>query len=213
MSDGSVPELGIIWDEAKGHIEQDNYEKAIEIYRYILLRYSDNDIAVEYANAYLGDAFLTIGQLELAESHIKKAISQNPDNPGYHYILGFTYSKKCEWKESIREFEVAVAKEPINGEYLRGLGWAVSGSGDRMKGLAYLHKAVELAPTNLNILTDLAVAYLSLRNIDKAKEYSEKAVLIDPTNAMAKQLKVDIGHFQEKLKGLDEIIRSRGLNS
>ena len=60
FTDGnSVSELNTIWDEAKGHIEQGNYEKAIEIYRYILVRYSDNDIAAEYTNAYLGDAFLS----------------------------------------------------------------------------------------------------------------------------------------------------------
>ncbi len=176
MSNDSVAELSTIWNEAKGHIEQGNYEKAIEIYRYILLRYSDNDIAVEYASAYLGDIFLRLRQLDLSENHIKKAISYNPEKPSYHYILGFTYSIKCKWTEAIREFEVTVDREPDNGEYLRGLGWAFYSSGNKMKGLAYLHKAIDLSPTNVNILTDLAVAYLSLGNIDKAKKYGEKAV-------------------------------------
>ncbi len=200
MDNDSVSELSTIWDEAKGHIEQGNYEKAIEIYGYILVRYSDNDIAAEYANAYLGDAFLTLGQLDLAENHIKKAISYNPEKPGYRYILGFTYSKKCEWEEAIREFEVAVDKEPDNGEYLRGLGWAINSSGDRMKGLAYLHKAIDLSPTNVNILTDLAVAYLSLGNINKAKEYAEKAVQIDPGSAIARELMDKLNRFQKKHK-------------
>ncbi len=31
MDNNSVSELNTIWDEAKGHIEQGNYEKAIEI--------------------------------------------------------------------------------------------------------------------------------------------------------------------------------------
>ena len=200
MSNDSVSELSTIWDEAKSRIEQGNYEKAIEIYRYILVRYSDNDIAVEYANAYLGDAFLTLRQLDSAENHIKKAISYNPKKPSYHYILGFTYSKKCEWEEAIREFEVAVDKEPNNGEYLRGLGWAVYSSGDRMKGLAYLHKAIDLSPTNVNILTDLAVAYLSLGNIDEAKDYGEKAVQIDPRSAIARELMDNIDRFRKKYK-------------
>ena len=200
MSNDGVSELSTIWDEAKGHIEQGNYEKAIEIYRYILVRYSDNDIAVEYANAYLGDAFLTLRQLDLAENHIKKAISCNPEKPGYRYILGFTYSIKCKWAEAIREFEVAVDKEPDNGEHLRGLGWAVNSSGDRMKGLAYLHKAIDLSPTNVNILTDLAVAYLSLGNINKAKEYVEKAIQIDPGSAIARDSMDKLNRFQKKHK-------------
>ncbi len=200
MSNDSVPELSTIWDEAKGYIEQGNYEKAIEIYKYILVRYGDNDIAAEHANAYLGDAFLTLRQLDLAENHIKKAISYNPEKPGYRYILGFIYSVKCKWGKAIREFEVAVDKEPNNGEYLRGLGWAVSSSGDRMKGLVYLHKANDLLPTNVNILTDLAVAYMSLGNIDEAKEYVEKALQIDPGSTIARELVDNLDRFQKEYK-------------
>ncbi len=168
--------------------------------RYILVRYSDSDIAVEYANAYLGDAFLTLRQLDLAENHIKKAISYNPEKPGYRYILGFTYSVKGKWAEAIGEFEVAVDKEPDNSEYLRGLGWAINSSGDRMNGLAYLHKALDLSPINVNILTDLAVAYLSLGNIDEAKEYVERAVQMDPGSTIIRELMDNLDRFQKEYR-------------
>jgi len=57
-------ELHTIWDEARNHIESGNYGKAVEIYRYILVRYADNGVAAEHANAYLGDIFLTLRQLD-----------------------------------------------------------------------------------------------------------------------------------------------------
>ena len=120
-----IPELQSIWDEARQHIESDNHNKAIEIYKYILVRYADDAIAVEYANAYLGDLFLTLQKLDMAEDHIKKAINIKQENPGYHYILGFIYSYKRQWNKAILEFERAVTREPDNGECLRGLGWAV----------------------------------------------------------------------------------------
>ena len=47
MDSDTAPELYTIWSEAKNHIEQGDYDKAIEIYKYVLIRYSDNDIAVE----------------------------------------------------------------------------------------------------------------------------------------------------------------------
>ncbi len=172
MDRNNIPELYAIWDEARNHIESGNYNKAIEIYRYILVRYGDNDVADEHANAYLGDIFLTLRQLDPAEDHIKKAISFKPEKPGYHYILGFIYSVKRQWDKAIPEFEIAVDKEPDNGEYLRGLAWAIYSSGDIAKGLASLEEASRLAPTNVNILTDLAVAYLSSVNINKATEYA-----------------------------------------
>jgi len=35
------PELHTIWSEAKEHIEQGEYDKAIDIYKYVLIRYGD----------------------------------------------------------------------------------------------------------------------------------------------------------------------------
>lgn len=188
MTNEDVPEIQSIWDDSRGFIEHGDHDKAIEIYRYILVRYADAPEAVEHANAYLGDIFLTLRQLDVAEDHIKKAINLSPEKPGYHYILGFTYSVKKQWDVAISEFEIAVKKEPNNGEYLRGLAWAIYSSGDVAKGLAYLEKASHLTPANANILTDLAVAYLSSVNIDKAREYAERAARLDSTNAVAQDV-------------------------
>jgi tetratricopeptide (TPR) repeat protein len=199
MDGDTGPELHAIWSEAKENIEQGEYDKAIEIYKYVLIRYSDNDIAVEYANAYLGDIYLSLRRLNLAENHIKKAIVCRPDSPNYHYLLGFTYSIQSYWGKAIGEFEVAVDKEPNNSEYLRGLGWAIHCAGDEAKGLAYLHRALDLAPTNVNILTDLAAAYLSGLQFHKAREYAETAVRIDPNSNVAREVLDNIDRFQRRL--------------
>jgi len=197
MTNEDIPEIQSIWDDARGFIEHGDHDKAIEIYQYILIRYSNDPIAVEYANAYLSDIFLTLRQLDSAEEHIKKAINLKPENPGYHYILGFIYSNIRQWDKAITEFEIAVAREPDNGEYLRGLAWAVYSSGDVAKGLASLEKASRLAPINANILTDLAVAYLSLVNIIKAREYAERATWLDPTNAVAQDVLNNVLSFSK----------------
>ncbi len=197
MDNDMAPELYTIWAEAKGHIERGNYDKAIEIYRYVLIRYGDDEIAAEYANAYLGDIFLTLKQLDVAENHIKKAIGYKPENPAYHYLLGFTYSIKRQWEMAIQEFEIAVDKEPNNDEYVRGLGWAIYSNGDKVRGLAYLHKAIELAPTNVRVLTDLAVAYLSMADISKAKEFAGRVVGVEPQNALAQEVLKTVRSFQK----------------
>ncbi len=200
MPNEDIPEIQSIWDDARRFIERGDYDKAIEIYQYILIRYSDYPIAVEHANAYLGEIFLTLRQLDTAEEHIKKAISFSPEKPDYHYILGFIYSNKRWWDNAIAEFEIAVAKEPDNGEYLRGLAWAVYSSGDVAKGLASLEKASRLAPANVNILTDLAVAYLASVNIDKATEYAERAARLDPINSVAQDVLKRVLGFSKGFK-------------
>jgi len=141
MTNEDIPEIQSIWDDARRFIERGDYNKATKIYKYILIRYSNDPIAIEYANAYLGDIFLTLRQLDTAEDHIKKAISCKSEKPGYHYILGFIYSNKRQWYKAIAGFEVAVTKEPGNGEYLLGLAWAVYSSGDVVKGLASLERS------------------------------------------------------------------------
>ncbi|MGD0854448.1 MAG: tetratricopeptide repeat protein [Dehalococcoidia bacterium] len=198
MTQDNVPELELIWDESRQHIESGNHNKAIEIYKYILLRYADDEIAVEYANAYLGDLFLTLKKLDLAEDHIKKAINIKPYNPGYRYILGFIYSYKQQWHKAIPEFEIAAVREPNDGEYLRGLGWAIYNSGDADKGLMLLEQASRLAPDNTNILTDLAVAHLGKASVAKAREYAEKAVRIDPANPLASDVLKKVLSLSEK---------------
>ena len=203
MAQQDVPELQSIWDEAHQHIECGRHDKAVEIYKYLLVRYADDAIAVEYANAYLGDVFLTLHKLDLAEKHIKKAINIKPGNPGYRYILGFVYSHKRQWNEAIPEFEIAVNIEPDNAEYLRGLGWAVNQRGDTAKGIILLEKASRLAPANSNILTDLAVAYLSAVNIDKAREYAERAVRMNPTNPVAQDVMGKVLSFSAGFSQLD----------
>ena len=204
MNSDNIPEIYAIWDEARNNIESGNYDKAIEIYRYILIRYSDDDVAAEHANAYLGDLFLSLRKLDLAESHIKKAIGYKPENPDYHYILGFILSVKRQWDKAIAEFEIAIAGQPDNSEYLRGRAWAVYSKGGIAKGLASLEEASRLTPTNVNILTDLAVIHLSLVNIDKAKEYAERAVRLDPTNAAALDVFRTVLSFGKGFKQRDE---------
>jgi tetratricopeptide (TPR) repeat protein len=204
MDRDTAPELYAIWSEAKDHIEHGDYDKAIEIYKYVLIRYSDDNIAVEHANAYLGDIYLRLRQLKLAEDHIKKAINCKPDKADYHYLLGFSYSIQRQWDKAIGEFEAALGKQPDNSEYLRGLGWAIHRTGDKAKGLAYLHKAIELAPTNVNILTDLAAAYLSDLQFHEAREYAERAIRIDPRSDVAREVLDNVVRFQSGYGGSGE---------
>jgi tetratricopeptide (TPR) repeat protein len=196
------PELATIWEEAKAHIDQGNYEKAAEIYRYMLIRYDDNPVVVEYANAYLGDLYLTVRQLDKAEKHTKIAIKCNPQKPDYHYILGFVYSIESLWTKAIYQFRLSIKVEPDNGEYLRGLGWAVFNGGNKLKGLEYLYKAHEKASSNTNILLDLAAAHLVMFEFEKAKELAKIALDIDSENIRAQQVYDKICQFQQGFKRL-----------
>ncbi len=84
MTDDMASEMDDLWHEADDHINYGRFYKAIEIYTYILVRYSDNNLANEYANAHLGEILLMLGKTDLAENHVRKALSYDPQNPHYH---------------------------------------------------------------------------------------------------------------------------------
>ena len=188
MEDENDPERPTIWKEARNHVEKAEYDRAIEIYKYLLIRFGENSIVFERANANLGDIYLTLKQPDQAESYIKKAIKRNPKKPEYHYLLGFVYSPQNRWAEAIHEFETAIESDPDNAEYLRGLGWAQFNGGDKIEGFESLMKAKEIDPLNVNILLDLANAYLFEMDFEEAKRYAKGAIYLKPGDAVAKKL-------------------------
>lgn len=198
MNSDDIPELRSIWDEAKGHTEQGEYDKAVETYKYVLIGYTGSTIAVEYANAYFGDIFLATRHLDLAEKHLKKAITAAPSNPHYHYLMGFTCSVKEQWVKAVTEFRKAIRLDPDNGEYERGQGWAMFNGGNRTEGISHLHRALELSSSNLYAIMDLATAMLMLGNVEKAMEYGERALRLDPGYVLARNLLKTIDRIEGK---------------
>jgi tetratricopeptide (TPR) repeat protein len=190
-------EIVTIWVEAKEYVEKGNYNKAIETYKYILLRYADNRVALEYANAYLGDLYLSLDKIELATRYIQKAIKYNPKKPEYRYILGFIYSRQNQWRKAILELAAAVNAKPNNAEYIRCLGWAISNEGDKPKGIKLLKQATKLEPSNVHILLDLANVYLLNLDFKNAKQYATQALSIDPMDSLSRMTFDKICQFKK----------------
>jgi tetratricopeptide (TPR) repeat protein len=188
MENANDPEKPTIWKEARNFVENGSYAKAVEIYKYLIIRFGENSIVVERANANLGDIYLKLKQPDKAETHIKKAIKRNPKKPDYHYLLGIIYSEQNRWRKAVPEFEAAIAGDPDNTEFLRRLGWAYLNAADKVRGMECLNKAKELAPLDVNILLDLANAYLFALDFNEAKRYAWGAICADPENALAKKV-------------------------
>jgi tetratricopeptide (TPR) repeat protein len=193
-------ELESLRSEAVGYCNRGDFDKAITIHKNIVTRYKDNDQACSYSYASIGDIYLNLRKLELAEDYLKKALGYDPLSPKYHYLLGFTYSISKQWDKAIKEFEVALRQQPEEAEYLRGLGWATWSAGDKGHGLEYLKRAIGLAPDSVNILTDLAVIYMRNGHLDTAQKYAERAVKADPKSAVAKDVLNATRSFRDGLR-------------
>ena len=206
----SEAELEALRSEAISYCEEGKFDKAIEVHKGIIARYKDHAQACEHAYASLGDIYLTLRKLALAEDYLRKAIGYSPLDPQYHYLLGFTYSVNRRWDRAIVEFEFSVKQDPDEPEYLRGLGWAMWNAGNQTEGLNYLHRALVLAPDNVNVLTDLAAVHLSQHDFNRALEYAGQAIRIAPDSALAQEVLDSTRHFQEAFESLARTSRKVG---
>lgn len=186
MSEDTASELDDLWHEASKYCEHPrDFDKAIEIFENILIRYGDNSSAAEQAHAHLADILLFLGRTDEGESHIRKALSYDPENPDYHHSLGFVYYTRQEWDNAVKEYRLALDRDPWNREYLHSLGTATFNAGDKKTGLLYLHEVAPLYPNNSGMLTELVTAYMSIGNMTCAMEYAEEAVRTNPADVMA----------------------------
>ncbi len=193
-------ELEALFYKAADYSNNGNYDKAIAIYQDILNRYKDDDNACAYSYARIGDIYLILKKLNLAEDYLRKSLSYDPLNSVTHYLLGFTYSTSRQWDKAIKEFEVSLKQEPDEAEYLRGMGWALWSAGRKDEGLKYMNRAFSNAPHNDNILTDFAVIYLESGNSDKAVEFAERAIQANPNNTLATDVLNATLRFRERFQ-------------
>lgn len=180
----NLPKPEVLFSEIKSLSEEGNYERAVQIYRAILTEWQGHAKVCERASAGLGEAYITLRNLRLAEKYVKQALGYNPLAPRYHYLLGFTYSVDRQWDRARVEFEAALKKDPENPEYLRSLGWVLCNCGRVCKGQTYLLGALALAPDDVSILTNLALVHMDAREFDKALDYAQHAARVAPTNAL-----------------------------
>jgi tetratricopeptide (TPR) repeat protein len=180
-----------LFSKGEAAVKGGNYESATEIYTTILTNWKADAEACARASAGLGEAYIHLGNLRLAERYLQQAVGYRPLVPCYHYLLGFVYSVTRQWDRARVEFEFTVKHDPQNPEYLRGLGWVLCNSSRASKGRQYLHRALALAPDDVSILTNLALAYMDAREFGKALEYAQRAASIAPSNALV-QLTLEV---------------------
>src|SRR3990172_486529 len=112
----SDPELETLLSKAARYRSEGDLDKVIMTCKDILKGYPDNAGACGQAYAGMGDAYLVLRELKLAEDYLKKAMGYDPLNPKYHYLLGFVYSVSRQWDRAVKEFEVSVKQEPDESE-------------------------------------------------------------------------------------------------
>ncbi len=160
-----------------------NCEEAIKLLQTIILEEPGCTEAYEE----LGDNYLSMRESLKAQKALLRAIELNSKSSNAHYLLGFLFSIKEDWKNSVEELKQADEIAPNHPEILRCLGWAVYNSNRRGQGISILERSRNLSPFDPNILCDLGVCYMNSIQYEKAEEVLKMALKIDPNSDQARE--------------------------
>jgi protein O-GlcNAc transferase len=189
-------DLKIILDKADSLKFEGKYKEAILLCEEVLAE----DTSCIEAYEEIGDNYISLNQLAKAEKALRKAIEIDSKSANAAYLLGFLFSCRRDWRNSIDFLEKADELKPNHPEILRCLGWSYAMNGDRGKGIIILERAKTLAPNDVFVLTDLGVCYLNEKNIEKALPIFRKVLDIDPDNEKARECLIIVEEYAEGAK-------------
>jgi len=147
---------GVIYEQTgRKEMAVENFRKAIEFAP-----------ALAEAYNYLGYMFAEDGvNLDEAATLVLKALELDPENPAYIDSLGWTYFKKGEISEAVKELEKAVSIEKEDPVIRGHLGDAYFKKGLFDEAGAQWEKSLELDPKQENVRDKLR----SLKNVKESK--------------------------------------------
>ncbi|SMO76178.1 tetratricopeptide repeat protein [Melghirimyces algeriensis] len=138
--------------------QKQKYNKAVDILEQGVKKVSDPEVYYTLSvNA------LWSGQLNRAESAIKKAISKDKNNPDYLYQLANIYGEKEDYKAAIQSLESAVDIKPDQASYRDRLAEFLLEENQPEKAMTHAEKAVQLKPNNPAYHMRLGRIYLTQR--------------------------------------------------
>ena len=116
----------------------------------------------------LGNSYLALEQIPLAEEAFRSAIALQPLSASAHYSLGFVLQAQGRAEEAIRAYEAALRADPEKAEALGNIAVAYASVDEKNKAIEAMQKALILEPGNLKwraLLTELIVRKSSVKNV------------------------------------------------
>jgi len=135
-----------------------------------------------------GDDALKAGKTAEAVTHYRDAITNQPQNPSYHYKLAIALDRAGDAAGTRSELEQAIAINPRLAGPQNALGYLLSRSGDAPAAVQHFQAAVDAAPGWSEAWINLAAELAVTGKFADARQAIGKALELDPQNEQAKEL-------------------------
>ena len=125
----------------------------------------------------LGISYERIGQVELAENALQKALQLNPDDALTLNYIGYWWAdENRRIEEALELIKKAVNLQPTSGYFADSLGWAYFRQDDFNTAVLWLEKAIQLAPADPVIADHLGDAYWKVGRFLEARFKWQRAL-------------------------------------
>ena len=138
--------------------------------------------AVDTQNCF-GNAYLTAGDAERAETAFRAAIAADPEDDSGYVGLGYTLYVAGQCAEAVAEFQHAVELHPRTGDNLAALGFGQMCAGDSGEAIESFEAAIRLEPFDGDHQIALGRAYLAEEKFALAERAFLKAMELNPDEA------------------------------
>ncbi|MFQ5736032.1 MAG: tetratricopeptide repeat protein [Thermodesulfobacteriota bacterium] len=96
------------------------------------------------------------GKYKKAESMAKGLVAQEPDNAGYHQLLGDIYKRETKLEKALAEYKKAESLGIKSAELYKDIGTTYKWLGDSSTAVKYYKKALRVHPGDREAKSDLA---------------------------------------------------------
>ena len=181
----------ILYELANFYKSQNNYKKALTIYKQLILNGNTSSrLLLSYA--------ICLDKLDKwneAKQVLLKIIKNNAyDTYSLNYLAYSMAIKKQDLDFALSLIKKALKVEPNNAFFLDTLGWIEFQRKDYNSSLFFLEKAIILEPTSSEIIDHLGDCYLMLGRINEAKyewkkalQYEKKTHILNTINQKIKK--------------------------
>jgi FkbM family methyltransferase len=177
----ATPATPVSFDEARRQHQSGNIERAVGLYRQLLLAEPNN------AQAWylLGAACAQLGQLDEARSSLRQATSVNPRHAEAHNHLGVVLAQQASLDDAIASFRRALELKPDNLEVLNNLGLALLRQDKPDESIAVFQRALAIKPDDAKARHNLHRALREQGHFEELLTSQRQAVGQQPESAQA----------------------------
>ena len=171
----------VSFDEARRQHQAGNTERAVGLYRQLLLA-EPNNAQVWYL---LGAACAQLGQLDEARSSLRQATGVNPRHAEAHNHLGVVLAQQASLDDAITSFRRALELKPDSLEVLNNLGLALLRQDKPDDAIAMFQRALEIKPDDVKARHNLHRALRERGHFEELLTSQRQAVGQQPESAQA----------------------------